>query len=80
MSSSSWFGCLWSQIVHVVEKLRQGFVESGGEYFGIIAFEIYLLKCSFFAVIGFSKCKSLYLSKSKNVTGDRYAYLIHIRW
>ena len=48
MNSSSWFGCLWSQIIHVVEKLRQGFVESGGEYFGIIAFEIYLLKCSFF--------------------------------
>ena len=29
-----------------------------------------------FAVVGFSKCKSLYL----NVTGDKYTHLIHIRW
>jgi len=28
------------------------------------------------AVVGFSKCKSLYL----NVTGDKYNNLIHIRW
>ena len=29
-----------------------------------------------FAVVGFSKCKSLYL----NVTEDKYTHLIHIRW
>ena len=29
-----------------------------------------------FAVVGFSKSKSLYL----NVTGDKYTHLIHIRW
>ena len=31
MHASSWFECLWSQIIDVVEKLRHVFNESGGE-------------------------------------------------
>ena len=33
-----------------------------------------------FAVVGFSKWKSLYLNGRKNVTGDKYSHLIDIRW
>ena len=47
MCASSWFGCLWSQIMHVVEKFHQVCIESGGECFGFIEFGIYWLKCSF---------------------------------
>lgn len=45
MCTSRWFGCLWSQIIHVFEKFRHIFVESGGEYFGLVDFGMYLLKC-----------------------------------
>jgi hypothetical protein len=31
MCASDWFGCLLSQVVHVVEKSRHVFIESGGE-------------------------------------------------
>jgi len=31
-----------------------------------------------FAVLGFSKCKSLYLNERENVTGDKYTHLIRI--
>ena len=42
-----WFGCEWPYSIHVVEKLSQVLIESGGEYFGFVEFGIYLLKCSF---------------------------------
>ena len=42
-----WFGCLWSQIMHVVEKFFQVFIESGGKCFGFVEFGMYWLECSF---------------------------------
>ncbi len=47
MCAGSRLGCLWSQIIHVVEKFSQVFIESGGECFGFVEFGIYLLNCLF---------------------------------
>jgi len=49
-----------------VHKVR---IAYGGECFSFIEYGIYLLKCSFFAVVGFSKCKSLYLNEREKCYG-----------
>ena len=77
MCDSRWFGCLWSQIVHVVEKFRHvGKMEVSAWFrrnWNIFA-QTYV-----FAVVGFSKCKSLYLYEREKCCG-RDTLLIHIRW
>ena len=40
-------------MIHMVEKLHHIIVANVGECFGIVEFIVYLLKYSFFAVIGF---------------------------
>jgi hypothetical protein len=78
MCAGSWLGCLWSQMIHVVEKLRHVLIESRGEWVGFVEFEMYLLKGSFFAAVGFSKCRS-YLNEREKCCG-RHTHVIHVRW
>ena len=62
----------------MVEKFRHVVMESGGECFGFVEFGMYLLKCSFFTVVGFSKCKSLYLNEREKCYGRQiYAFNPH---
>ena len=56
-------------------KVRTFPVESGGKCLVLRIWNIFA-QMLVFAVVGFSKCKSLYL----NVTGDKYTHVIHIRW
>jgi len=44
MCASSWFGCLWSQMMNVVGKVRH---ESEGECCDFLQFGVYLIICSF---------------------------------
>jgi hypothetical protein len=36
MCAGSLFGCLWTQIMNVVEKFRHVYIESGGEWFSFV--------------------------------------------
>ena len=70
------FWCLWSQMIHVVEKFRHvGKMEVSGWFrrnWNILA-QTYV-----FDVIGFSKCKSLCLYERGKCYG-RDTHLIHLR-
>jgi len=48
-----------------------------GESFVFFELGIYLLKCSYFAVVGFSECKCLYLNEREKRYGR---HLIFMRW
>jgi len=76
MCTRIWFGYLWSQIIHVVEKFRHVSVKSGGEWFR--RFWNVFAQMFVFAVVAFSKCKQLYLNEGKKCYGRQiYAFNPH---